>query len=79
MRSDGRENIKKLWSFTSIVVPSKDKAYLNGYSDFEESLFWKDSKSICRNNNNKSDYNKMTKLNNGNSSSNNSDNDNRNT
>ena len=57
----------------------RNKAYLNGYSDFEESLFWKDSKSICRNNDNKSDYNKMTKLNNGNSSSNNSDNDNRNT
>ena len=65
MRSDDRDNAKKLWSFISIAFPSKNKnenrTYLNGYSDFEESLFWRDSKSIRSNNDNKSDYNDKSK------------------
>ena len=40
MRCDGRDNTKKLRSFISIVVPSKNKNEnknpLNGYSDFEK-------------------------------------------
>ena len=42
MRRDGRDNTKKLRSFISTEVPSKnkneDKNPLNGYSDFEKSL-----------------------------------------
>ena len=63
--SDGRDNTKKVWSFILIAVPSKskneNKTYLNGYSDFEESLFWRDSKSIRSNNDNKNDYNDKSK------------------
>ena len=59
MRCDGRDNTKKLRSFTSIVVPSKNKNenknLLNGYSDFEKSLLY--DKSIRSNNDNKNDYN----------------------
>ena len=36
---------------------NENKTSLNGYSDFEESLFWSDSKSIRSNNDNKNDYN----------------------
>ena len=65
MRSDGRDNTKNLWSFISIEVPSKNKnenkTHLNGYSYFEESLFWRDSKSIRSNNDNKNDYNEKSK------------------
>ena len=65
MRSIGRDNTKKLWSFISISVPSKNKnegkTYLSGYSDFEESLFWRDSQSIRSNNDNKNDYNDKSK------------------
>ena len=65
MMSDGRDNTKKLWSFISIAVPSKNKnenkTYLSGYSDFVESLFWRDSKSIRSNNDNKNDYNDKSK------------------
>ena len=57
----------------------RNKAYLNGYSDFEESLFWKYSKSIRNNNDNKSDYNKMTKVISENSNSNNNGNNNNDT
>ena len=42
MRCDGRDKTKKLQSFISIVVSSKNKienkTILNGYSDFEESF-----------------------------------------
>ena len=59
MRCDGRDNTKKLRSFTSIVVLSKNKNEnknsLNGYSDFEKSLLY--DKSIRSNNDNKNDYN----------------------
>ena len=57
MRSIDRDNTKKLWSFISIAVSSKNKnenkIYLNGYSHFEESLLWRNSKSTGSNNNNK--------------------------
>ena len=57
MSCDGRDNTKKLRSFISIVVPSKNKNEnknsLNGYSDFEKSLFY--NKSIRSNNDNKND------------------------
>ena len=63
MRCDGRDNTKKLRSFISIVVPSKNKNEhknsLNGYSDFEKSLFY--NKSIRSNNDNKNDYNDESK------------------
>ena len=63
MRCDGRDNTKKLRSFISIVVPSKNKNEnknsLNGYSDFEKSLFY--NKSILSNNDHKSDYNDLSK------------------
>ena len=65
MRSDGRDNTKKLWNFISIVVLPKNKkenkTYLNGYSDFEESLFWGDSKGMRSNNDSKSYYNDKSK------------------
>ena len=65
MRSDGRDNTKKLRSFISIAVPSKSKSenktYLNRYCDFEESLLSRDSKSIRSNNDNKNDYNDKSK------------------
>ena len=64
MRCDGRDNLKKLWSFISIVVPSKnkiEKTKLSGYSYLEERLFWKDSKSIRDNNDNKNDCNDNSK------------------
>ena len=58
MRCDGRDNTKKMWSFNSIVVPSKNKNKnknpLNGYSDIEKNLFY--NKSIRSNNENKNDY-----------------------
>ena len=54
MRSDGRDNTKK--------VPSNDKnenkTYLNRYSNFEESLPWRASESIR---DNKYDYNDKSK------------------
>ena len=60
MRWDGRDNTIKLWSFISIVFPSKNKSEnktkFNGYSDFEESLLWSDSKSIRNNDDNKIDF-----------------------
>ena len=63
MRSDGRDNTKKLRSFISIVVPSKNKNKnknsLNGYSDFKKTLFY--YKSIRSNNDNKNDYNDKSK------------------
>ena len=63
MRCDGRDNTKKLRSFISIVVPLKNKNEnknsLNGYTDFEKSLFY--NKSIRSNNNNKNDYNEKSK------------------
>ena len=63
MRCDGRDNTKKLRSFISIVVPSKNKNEnknsLNGYSDFEKSLFY--YKNIRSNNDNKNDYNDKSK------------------
>ena len=63
MRYDGRNNTKKLRSFISIMVSSKNKNEnensLNGYSDFEESLFC--YKSIRSNNDNKNDYNDKSK------------------
>ena len=40
---------------------NENKTYLNGYADFEESLFWRDSKSIRSNNDNKNDYNDKSK------------------
>ena len=62
MRCDGRDNTKKL-RFISIAVPSKNKNEnknsLNGYSDFEESLFC--YKGIRSNNDNKNDYNDKNK------------------
>ena len=62
MRCDGRDNTKKL-RFISIAVPSKNKNEnknsLNGYSDFEKSLFY--YKSIRSNNDNKNDYNDKSK------------------
>ena len=63
MKCDGRDNTKKLRSFISIVVPLKNKNEnknsLNGYSDFEKSLFY--NKSIRSNNDNKNDYNDESK------------------
>ena len=63
MRCDGRDNTKKLRSFISIVVPSKNKNEnknsLNWYSDFEKSLFY--CKNIHSNNDNKNDYNDKSK------------------
>ena len=63
MRCDGRDNTKKLRGFISIVVPSKNKNEnknsLNGYSDFEKSLFY--YKSIRSNNDNKNNYNGKSK------------------
>ena len=63
MRCDCRDNTKKLRSFISIVVPSKNKNEnknsLNGYSVFEKSLFY--YKIICSNNDNKNDYNDKSK------------------
>ena len=63
MRCDGRDNTKILRSFISIVVPVKNKNEnknsLNGYSDFEKSLFY--YKSIRSNNDNKNDYNDKSK------------------
>ena len=63
MSCEGRDNTKKLRSFISIVVPSKNKNEnknsLNGYSDFEKSLFY--NKSIRSNNDNKNDYNDKSK------------------
>ena len=48
--SGGSDNTKKLWSYISIVVPSKNesknKTKLSGYSDIEGSLFWNDSRII---------------------------------
>ena len=65
MRFDDRDNTKRLGSFISIIAPSKNKsgnkAKLNVYSDFGESLFWNDSKSIRNNNDNKNDYNDNSK------------------
>ena len=40
---------------------NENKTYLNGYADFEESLFQRDSKSIRSNNDNKNDYNDKSK------------------
>ena len=63
MRCDGRDNTKKLRSFISTAVPSKNKNEnknsLNGYSDFQKSLFY--NKSIRSNNDNKNDYNDESK------------------
>ena len=63
MRCDGRDNTKKLRSFISIVVPSKNKNEnknsLNGCYDFEKSLFY--YKIVRNNNNNKNDYNDKSK------------------
>ena len=63
MRCDGRDNTKKLRSFISIVVLSKNKNEnknsLKGYSDFEKSLFY--YKSSRSNNDNKNDYNDKSK------------------
>ena len=63
MKCDGRNNTKKLTSFISIVVLSKNKNEnkysLNGYSDFEKSSFY--NKSIRSNNDNKNDYNENSK------------------
>ena len=57
MRRNGRDNAKKLWSFISIQSPPKykrkNKSKLNEYSDFAESLFQSDSKSIPSNSENK--------------------------
>ena len=39
----------------------KNKTKLNRYSDFEERLFWSDSKSIRSNKNHKNDYNGNSK------------------
>ena len=59
MSCEGRDNTKKLRSFISIVVPSKNKNEtknsLNECSDFEKRLFY--NKSIRSNNDNKNDYN----------------------
>ena len=63
MRCDVRDNTKMLRSFISIMAPSKNrnenKNSLNGYSDFEKSLFY--YKSIRSNNDNKNDYNDKSK------------------
>ena len=63
MRRDGRDNIKKLRSFISTVVSLKNKNEnknsLNGFSDFQKSLFY--NKSIRSNNDNKNDYNDESK------------------
>ena len=49
MRCDGRDNTKNLWSVFPFAVPSgsknENKTKLNGYSDFEESLFWSDNRN----------------------------------
>ena len=63
MSCDGRDNTKKLRSFISIVVPSKNKNEnknsLNGYSDFEKDFWFYES--IHSNNDNKNDYNDKSK------------------
>ena len=63
MRRDGRDNTKKLRSFISTVVSLKNKNEnknsLNGFSDFQKSLFY--NKSIRSNNDNKNDYNDESK------------------
>ena len=63
MRCDGSDNTKKLRSFFTIVVTLKskneNKNSLNGYTDFEKSLFY--NKSIRSSNNNKNDYNDKSK------------------
>ena len=63
MRRDGRDNTKKLRSFISTVVSLKNKNEnknsLNGFSDFQKSLFY--NKSIRSNNDNKNDYNDKSK------------------
>ena len=63
MMCDRRDNTKKLRSFISIAVPSKNKNKnknsLNGYSDIEKSLFY--YKSIRSNNDNQNDYNDKSK------------------
>ena len=65
MRCDAKDNTKKLWSFISISVPLKNKnenkTLLNGYSDFEESLFRSDSKSVRSINDNKNEFNDNSK------------------
>ena len=62
MRCDGRDNIKKLRSFKIVVSlknKNENKNSLNGYTDFEKSLFY--NKSIRSSNNNKNDYNDKSK------------------
>ena len=62
MRCDGRYNTKKLRSFKIVVSlknKNENKNSLNGYTDFEKSLFY--NKSIRSSNNNKNDYNDKSK------------------
>ena len=49
-----------LWSLQK-RNKNENKTLLNGYSDFEESLLRSDSKSIRSNNDNKNDYNDISK------------------
>ena len=48
-----------LWSLQK--AKNKNKTKLNRYSDFEERLFWSDSKSIRSNKDQKNDYNGNSK------------------
>ena len=62
MRCDGRDNTKKLRSFKIVVSlknKNENKNSLNGYTDFEKSLFY--NKSSRSSNNNKNDYNDKSK------------------
>ena len=62
MRCDGREH-KKVVELYFHWAPSKNKnkTLLNGYSDFEQSLFWSNSKSTRSNNDDKNDDNDNSK------------------
>ena len=65
MGSDGRDNTKNCGVLFPLRFLQKNKnenkTLLNGYSDFEESLLWSDSKSIRSNNDNKNDHNGNSK------------------
>ena len=51
MRCDDRNNTKRLWGFPSILVSLKN---YNAYCKlFLKNLFWKDSKSVCNDDDNK--------------------------
>ena len=76
MRCDGRDNTKKLRSFISIVVPSKNKNEnknsLNGCSDFGKTIIMarannnNDSNSNNNNTNTNNNSNNNIKVNNNN-------------